>query len=144
MPAGHAGRSRQELPAPIGVYPIGHIVKLLLVMLAAFALHAADLSGKWSGTSEYTNRDGESRSVPMTMTLKQAGDTVTGTVGPGPDRQQEIRNGKLSAGKLTFEITDPAGSAEIELSVSDNALTGQAKMKREYGVIAMKLSLKRD
>ena len=39
------------------------------------------------------------------MNLKVDGATVTGTAGPNEDQQWTIQNGKLEAGKLTFEVS---------------------------------------
>jgi hypothetical protein len=118
-------------------------MRLLTVFLMSAALYAGDVTGKWAGTSEFTNRGGEVRSGPILMTLQQKGEEVTGTAGPSEDRQQEIRSGRVSGDKLTFEISDPAGKSVVELAVGDGSLKGEAKFHREYGVITMKLELKR-
>jgi hypothetical protein len=118
-------------------------MKALILMFVTAVLYAGDLSGKWVGTSEFTNRGGETRSGPILMTLKQSADEVTGTAGPTPERQSEIRSGKVSGDKFTFELTDAGGKVTVEMTVGDGALKGEAKMHREYGVITMKMELKR-
>jgi hypothetical protein len=118
-------------------------MKLLGLMLIAAALYAGDISGKWVGTSEFTNRGGEVRTGPILMTLKQSGEEVTGTAGPTAERQNEIRGGKVSGDKFTFELTDGGGKVAVEMTVGEGSLKGEAKMHREYGVITMKLELKR-
>jgi hypothetical protein len=75
---------------------------LLLVMtVGAFA---ADLTGKW--TYSMAGRDGTPREV--TITLKQDGTKLTGTVpGMGRGGQQapamEVMNGKVEGDKFSFE-----------------------------------------
>lgn len=118
-------------------------MKLLAAFLMSAALYAGDVTGKWAGTSEFMNQGGEVRSGQTLMTLKQSGEQVTGTAGPSAERQQEVQNGRVSGDKLTFEITDPGGKAVVELTVGDGSLKGEAKFHRGYGVITMKLELKR-
>ncbi len=108
------------------------------------ALLAGDVSGKWTGSSEFVNRDGQVRSAPILMTLRQSGQDVTGTAGPSADRQQEIRKGKISEDRLTFEIQDGTGYATVELTAAEGSLRGQATFHRDYGVVTMKLALKRE
>ena len=78
------------------------------------------------------------------MTLKQCGAEVTGTAGPTAERQQEIRGGKVSGDKFTFELTDAGGRVVVEMTAEEGSLKGEAKMHRDYGVITMKLELKRE
>ena len=82
--------------------------KLLFVttlLVAAFTLLAADATGKW--TFEMQGRNGQSRQ--MSITLKQDGDTLTGSVpgmGRGGQGGQEtpITNGKVDGDHVTFEV----------------------------------------
>ncbi len=120
-------------------------MKLFVLLLGAVtALHAADVSGKWVGASEFVNRDGQARKGPISLTLKQSGEEVTGTAGPTAEQQQEIRKGRISENKLTFEIQDATGYATVELTVAEGSLKGQATFHRDYGDITMKLELKRE
>ncbi len=120
-------------------------MKILLCLFgAATLLCAAEVSGKWVGTSEFTNQAGQIRKGPILMTLTQSGEDVTGTAGPSADRQQGIQNGKVRGDQLTFEIPDSTGKVVVELTVGDNSLRGEAKFHREYGVITMKLALQRE
>ena len=82
--------------------------KLLFVttlLALAFTLLAADATGKW--TFEMAGRNGQTRQ--MTITLKQDGDTLTGSVpgmGRGGQGGQEtpITNGKVDGDHVTFEV----------------------------------------
>jgi hypothetical protein len=74
---------------------------LLVVAIGAFA---ADLSGKW--TYSMQGRDGTPRDV--TITLKQEGNTLTGSVpgmgrGGAPGQETQITNGKVDGDKFSFE-----------------------------------------
>src|SRR3954466_12574457 len=76
---------------------------LLVIAIGAFA---ADVSGKW--TYSMQGRDGTPREV--TITLKQDGNTLTGSV-PGMGRggaaagePTQITNGKVDGDKVSFEV----------------------------------------
>ena len=78
-------------------------VTTLLFVVALVAM-AADVSGKW--TYQAPGRGGDMMSI--TITLKQDGSTLTGTV-PGFGRggqapPQEISNGKVDGDKIYFEV----------------------------------------
>ncbi len=82
---------------------------ICLLLLAATGLAAEDLSGKWHGKLDVTTADGDKRSDEVYLDLKLDGTKVTGTIAVNPDHPFAIRNGKLDAGKLTFEalMDDP-------------------------------------
>jgi hypothetical protein len=77
---------------------------LLVVAIAAFA---ADVSGKW--TYEQPGRGG-GPGRPVTITLKQDGTKLTGSVpgmgrgGDNPPPPSEIQNGKVEGDKVSFEV----------------------------------------
>jgi hypothetical protein len=68
---------------------------------------AADVSGKW--TYEQPGRGGKP-GRPVTITLKQTGDNITGQVpgmgrgGDNPPPPSEITNGKIDGDHITFEV----------------------------------------
>jgi hypothetical protein len=64
---------------------------LAILALSALSLGAADLTGKWAGTVEI-QRDGESKTEPALVILKQAGMTLTGSGGPNESEQHEMRH----------------------------------------------------
>jgi len=77
---------------------------LLVLAMGAFA---ADVSGKW--TYEQPGRGG-GPGRPVTITLKQTGDNITGQVpgmgrgGDNPPPPSEITNGKIEGDHITFEV----------------------------------------
>jgi hypothetical protein len=69
------------------------------------AVHAADLSGKWTGAFDF-----EGNNMPVTLNLKAAGSIVTGTVEGLPTSPAEIYDGKIDGAKITFSVnTDYQG-----------------------------------
>ncbi|HXB73102.1 MAG TPA: hypothetical protein VNY05_33000 [Candidatus Acidoferrales bacterium] len=85
--------------------------KLLFVMtillVASFALMAADVSGKW--TFEQPGRGG-GPGRPVTITLKQDGAKLTGSVpgfgrgGGDPPPPSEIMDGKVDGNNVSFSV----------------------------------------
>jgi len=77
---------------------------ICLLLLTGLSLSAGELAGKWSGKFDITTAGGETKPDSAYMTLKVDGTKVTGTAGPNEDQQWTIKNGKLEAGKLTFDV----------------------------------------
>jgi len=80
------------------------VISLLLV--ASFALMAADVSGKW--TFEQPGRGGNP-GRPVTITLKADGSTLTGTMpaggrGGAPADPIAISDGKIDGDKISFNV----------------------------------------
>lgn len=95
--------------------------------LSAFQAKPVDLTGVWAGT--FTRSTGEQSEAHLD--LKQKGAEVTGTAGPGPDRQVAIANGKVTTVKgvttVTFDATQPNGMVmKFNLTVADGRLKGKA------------------
>jgi hypothetical protein len=77
------------------------------------------------------------------MDLKLDGTEVTGTVAVNPDHQFAIRNGKLDAGKLTFEalMQDPV---VFDLVFDGQTIRGSATGTGGGGArVSAKVDLKR-
>ena len=89
--------------------------KLLFVMtillVASFALMAADVSGKW--TFEQPGRGGNP-GRPVTITLKADGSTLTGTMpgggrGGAPGDPIAISDGKIDGANISFTVKREMG-----------------------------------
>jgi hypothetical protein len=79
---------------------------LTILLIASFALMAADVSGKW--TYEAPGRGGNP-GRPVTITLKADGATLTGTVpagGRGGEENPpiEITDGKVDGNNISFTV----------------------------------------
>jgi hypothetical protein len=74
-------------------------VLIALVALAGFAL-AADLSGKWN--YQMPTRNGGTREA--SMTLKQDGSALTGSVTGMRGMEQPISDGKVDGNNVSFNV----------------------------------------
>jgi hypothetical protein len=102
---------------------------ICLLLLTGLTLSAGELTGKWSGKFDITNASGETKPDSVYMILKVDGAAVTGTAGPNEDQQWTIKNGKLEAGKLTFEVVPEGaahGSIVFDLLVDGDTIRGTA------------------
>ena len=114
---------------------------ILVLLVSALALSAAEVTGKWSGTWE-TSPDGGPG--PHYMVLRQDGTAVTGTAGPDAGQQMAIRNGKVDGNRLTFDIGVAGGpSLKFEFKVDGDKMDGQAVLDMGGKQQTLKLAAKR-
>jgi hypothetical protein len=72
---------------------------LMIGCLAAAALWAADVTGKW--TADVQGRNGNTQTI--TMNLKADGDKLTGNVS-SPRGETDITDGKIDGDNISFKI----------------------------------------
>ena len=118
---------------------------LCSLLFSALALSAAELTGNWSGSFDFTTPDGENRSDSAYMSLKQNGDEVTGTAGPNADKQWAVQKGKLVGQKLTFEVRTEDGDLLLfDLTFDGATIQGDVKGTSSEGEHrSAKVNLKR-
>ena len=118
---------------------------LFCALLSAFALQAAELTGKWSGSFDITNEQGETKADTAYMNLKEAAGAVTGTAGPNEDQQWAVSKGKLDGEKLTFEVAmEDGGVLVFELTFDGATIQGSCKGTGHDGEkLSAKVNLKR-
>ena len=123
-------------------------MKFFLMALIALTLPlcaVADVTGKWSGSFEFT-QDGENHTETAYLILKQDGAALTGSGGPSEEHQMAIRNGKVDGSKLTFEIAldEDRVMSFVFQSDGDNLTGNVSGPDKESGTTrTAKLSLKR-
>ena len=116
---------------------------LVLVALAGLAIADVDVTGKWSGSFNITNPDGQTKEATALLVLKQSGGDITGTVGPNEDEQFPIQKGKIEGSKITLEADHEGQSIKFELVLADNHITGDANFSREGQTAKAKLDVTR-
>jgi hypothetical protein len=108
--------------------------KLLFVMtillVASFALMAADATGKW--TYEQPGRGGNP-GRPVTITLKVDGSTLTGSVpggGRGGDAPPiEISDGKVDGNNVSFTVKREMGGNAMVIKYEGTVSGDELKLK---------------
>ncbi len=115
---------------------------IFLLLIAAAALIAADVTGKWSGTLTVSTPNGE-RPGPAYLVLKQEGAAVSGTAGPNEEEQYAIQNGKAEDGKLTFEVERNDSTMKFVLRYEGDEIKGEVSREHNGELQTAKLAVKR-
>ncbi len=118
------------------------IVVSFVLLLASLAM-ASDLTGKWSGSFLISGSDGETKESTVFMDLKQNGTELTGTAGPGAEKQWAILKGKVEGSKITFEVQSDEVLIKFEIALVDGHLKGGANAEREGKTMKAVLELQR-
>jgi hypothetical protein len=113
------------------------------LLLSAVSLLAADVTGKWRGSLEFVNDNGETRKGSAYMILKQEGSAVTGTAGPNETESHQLRNGRFENNKFTFTVSTDETNLKGELTLEGDELKGQVTREDGSGR-TIKLALKRE
>jgi len=82
-----------------------------LVVVGTLALHAADISGKW--TAQVPGRDGQTREA--TFNLKQDGEKLTGTTS-GMNGDMPITDGTVKGEDVAFTVVANFNGNEMKMS----------------------------
>ena len=116
---------------------------LMLAALAGLALADVDVTGKWSGSFNATNPNGETKESTAVLVLKQSGSEITGTVGPNEDEQFPIQKGKIDGDKITLEADDKGRTMTFNLVLAAGRITGEAQMSRDGLSMKAKIDVSR-
>jgi hypothetical protein len=120
---------------------------LILLPLLAISLHAADVSGAWSGTVELADPSTGNRiEAPVRAVLQQKGDAVTVRITRRNTEVEAAGEGKLSGDVLTFAVKASSdGSAFNFRLVLDGSgkLAGTVEGMLDSGKINGKVQLTR-
>ena len=116
---------------------------VVLVLLSFSAAGAApNLTGKWTGTWESVGNPRGTFTDAHQTDLRQDGTTITGTTGPRPDVQWEIRNAKLEGNTLTFNATAGQLQLAFSLEVDGDSMAGTVTVTNRPS-ISWKMVMKR-
>jgi hypothetical protein len=116
---------------------------LVLAALAGVAMADVDVTGKWSGSFNATNPNGETKESTALLVLKQTGTAITGTVGPNEDEQFAIQKGKIDGDKITLEVDHEGNTMAFSLVLTAGRITGEAQMSREGQAMKAKIDVSR-
>jgi hypothetical protein len=116
---------------------VGLIALMALLVVAA---SAADVSGKWVGTSQ--GRDGKTRET--TFNFKVDGDKLTGTVSARMG-DREISEGKITGDEISFAVKFSMGDREVKMLYKGKVAGDEIKftVQREGGDRTNEMTAKR-
>jgi len=125
------------------------LVAVVLVAPAVFA--AEDLTGKWSGSFVITMDSNPPQDKLIHMVATHKGAELTGTVGPDPDQQVAIVEGKVvtakEAGKdvtkVTFHAIAEGAPIHFDLALIDGHLKGKAKAENDGHTMSVVVDMTR-
>ena len=125
------------------------LVAVVLVAPAAFA--AEDLTGKWGGSFVITQDGNPPQDDVVHMVATQKGTELTGTIGPNPDKQMAIAEGKIAttkeAGKeitkVTFHTVVEGAAVHFDLALIDGHLKGKAKAELDGHTMSVVIDMTR-
>jgi hypothetical protein len=99
---------------------------IVLLALGILPALAADATGTWK--AQVPGRDGQTRE--QTFTLKQDGETLTGTVST-PMGEQPISEGKASGDDISFVVVMKMQDREIKQLYKGKVAASEIKFTRE-------------
>jgi hypothetical protein len=104
------------------------LTRILIGLLAFVAIvHAADVTGTWSGTMAMTKGD-ETKDDSAYLVLKQTGAEITGTIGPNADKRLEITKGTADGNSVYIEaVVEGDNKLVLRLKVDGDKLIGDLK-----------------
>jgi hypothetical protein len=115
-----------------------------LIVTFAFAVHAADITGKW--TAEVTSKGfGSEMTLTNTFVFKVEGKKLTGSTNMGFDDDAEIQNGKVDGNDISFTVMfDFGGEATYKGKISGDTIAFTRTMDAEdYGTPPTTFTAKR-
>jgi hypothetical protein len=85
------------------------LITLFAVITTAMVVHAEDKTANATGTWKWSYEGFGGNSIDVTLKLKQDGDKVTGTITGFQGQENQIQDGTLKDGKVTFKVTRDFG-----------------------------------
>jgi hypothetical protein len=120
------------------------MTRLLAVLLLSAIALLADVTGKWTGSFDVTGPDGQTNAQTAVLSLKQEGNTLSGTAGPSDDEQMAIRAGKVDGNRITFEVALENGPViKFDLLLADDHIKGSASGESDGRKMTAKLDVTR-
>src|SRR6266568_1906761 len=94
-------------------------MRIVLVALCAVSLHAADLTGRWTGPASTADNGQE-----LVLALKQAPDGSFSGYIQGPRSNDTIVGGKLDGANLTLDVERPGRNNAVQKLAYTGVLEG--------------------
>ncbi len=109
-------------------------------------LVASDISGKWSGTIEIADTGSGPMQTAVRAEFVQKAEAISGKIGRPGDDDSVIRNGRIDAGQISFEVQSPETTRPMRfnLKLVGERLEGEMKGSVDEGEIVGKVTLSRE
>src|SRR5258708_23939027 len=105
---------------------------LALVLLYTAAVNAADVSGRWLGVLALKGPSGGVQTQQVYLILNQQDSMLTGSAGNDEHSQSPIRNGRVAADQIVFEV----GTVSMHLHLNGAVLEGMGSRTGGPGMTA--------
>jgi len=112
---------------------------LLLVLLYAVPLRAADVDGKWTGSVSTPNGD-----INVGFEFKADGTMLSGTTTGLDGSAVPIKDGKIDGNKITFLVSLDFGGMPIDLNYSGLVTPTEIKMTAEFAGMPFEFTVKKN
>ena len=99
-----------------------------LLALASLMAFAADVTGKWASEPPAGGKGG-----PQTLTLKQDGTKLTGTLEGGRGGAAELSNGSVDGDKVSFEVKRQVQGNDVVIKYTGTVSGSEMKLSFEMG-----------
>ena len=117
----------------IFVFTVNMLARLLfLLLLRAIALHADDVSGRWSGTLTLNGPNGAGQAQTIYLILNRNDAILSGSAGNDERSQSAIRNGRVTPDGIQFDL----GAVSVRLRLNGVALEGTGSRGGQPGMTA--------
>jgi len=112
---------------------------VLGVLLLAAPMLAADIDGKWTGSI-----DTPMGASPVSFTFKADGAMLTGTATGIDGSEVPIKDGKIEANNISFNVTFDFGGMPLMLSYTGVMAADQIQLKADLGGMPFEFVVKKE
>ena len=105
------------------------MVTIAMVMSLGLLVFAADIDGKW--TAEVAGRRGNT--TTQTLTLKAAGDKLTGSLDGGRGGSVEISDGTIMGNAVAFKVVREFNGNKVEQTYKGTLAGDDLKLSMDNG-----------
>jgi hypothetical protein len=109
-------------------------LSIVLLILVATSVWAADLTGKWTGSMVLN----EGRTDPANVHLKQNGQALTGTMGPSDEKQFPLTSARIDGDQVTIEAKPGPSVLRLTMKLEGTKLAGEVfEDNQEIGTVSL-------
>jgi len=114
------------------------IASLLILLVAAVMVYAADVDGTWTGTLSGPQGD-----FPLSFTFKAEGTKLTGSTAGFDGNPVPIQDGKIDGNNISFNVTFDFGGMPFMISYKGIVSAEQIKVSGDAAGMPFEFVLKK-